>query len=58
MKEEQSNVIVEIYSSVWKGSKENQEWTNGDYFQLVLYIFLFLNKFEDSSGLPHRYLLG
>ena len=24
--------ILEIYSTVWKGMKENQECTNGDYF--------------------------
>ena len=26
------NAIEEIYSSVWKGMKENQECTNGDYY--------------------------
>ena len=25
------NAMAEIYSTVWKGTKENQECTNGDY---------------------------
>ena len=38
------NGIEEIYSSVWKGMKENQECTNGDYSKFSLaYDFMFLS---------------
>ena len=29
------NAMAEIYSTVWKGMKENQECTNGDYWGLT-----------------------
>ena len=38
------NGMEEIYSSVWKGMKENQECTNGDYSKFSLaYDFMFLS---------------
>ena len=48
-----SSVMVEIYSTVWEGLKENQECTNSTYFLLCLQKMMFL-----TGTIQHHVILA
>ena len=50
------NAMMETYSTVWKGTKENQEHTNGDYYIDEMcygkkyYVFLQFHYFSTKTN--------